>query len=99
MLLQGGYHYIVPLHNSWGYIQRHAMPQEYNNTSYMRTHPTTNATQTETQTISTLLAQTADQEPIPQSKNKQKKNSKTSKHRSHIMNIATCTCNCCCSNL
>ena len=42
------------------------------------------ATQTETQAISTLLAQAADQEPIPQSKKKQKKNSKTSKHRSHV---------------
>ena len=45
-------------------------------------------TQTETQTTSTLLAQAANQEPIPSSKKKQKKNAKTSKHRSHIMIIA-----------
>ena len=45
-------------------------------------------TQTETQTTSTLLAQAADLEPIPWSKKKQKKNSKTSKHRSRVMNIA-----------
>ena len=47
-----------------------------------------NEKQTETQTTSTLLAQAADQELIPQSKKKQKKNSKTSKHRSHVMIIA-----------
>ena len=35
-------------------------------------------TQTEAQTTSTLLAQAADLEPIPWSKKKQKKNSKTS---------------------
>ena len=40
-------------------------------------HPTTDETQTETQTTSTLLAQAADLEPIPWSKKKQKKNSKT----------------------
>ena len=45
-------------------------------------------TQTEAQTTSILLAQAADLEPIPWSKKKQKKNSKTSKHRSHVMNIA-----------
>ena len=45
-------------------------------------------TQTETQTTSTLLAQAADLEPIPRSKKKQKKNSKTSKHRSRVMFIA-----------
>ena len=44
-------------------------------------------TQTEIQTISTLLAQAADQEPIPWTKEKQKKNSKTSKHRSRVMII------------
>ncbi len=45
-------------------------------------------TQTETQMTSTLLAQAANLEPIPWSKKKQKKNSKTSKHRSRIMIIA-----------
>ena len=44
--------------------------------------------QTETQTTSTLLPQAADLEPIPGSKKKQKKNSKTSKHRSHVKIIA-----------
>ena len=29
MLLQGGYHYVVPLHNSWGHIQGIQMPHEY----------------------------------------------------------------------
>ena len=37
---------------------------------------------------STLLAQAADLEPIPYSKKKQKKNSKTSNHRSRVMIIA-----------
>ena len=45
-------------------------------------------TQTETQMTSTLLAHAADLEPIPWSKKKQKKNSKTSKHRSRVMIIA-----------
>ena len=34
-LLQGGYHYIVPLHNGWGYIQRHKRPKN-TSTSYKR---------------------------------------------------------------
>ena len=42
-------------------------------------------TQTEAQTTSTLLAQAAD---LPWSKKKQKKTSKTSKHRSRVMIIA-----------
>ena len=41
-------------------------------------------TQTEARTTSTLLAQAADLEPIPQTKKNQKKNSKTSKHHSHV---------------
>ena len=45
-------------------------------------------TQTETQMTSTLLAQAADLEPIRWSKKKQKKNSKTSKHRSRVMIVA-----------
>ena len=44
-------------------------------------------TQTGTQTTSTLLAQAADLEPIPRSKKKHKKNSKTSKHHSRVMII------------
>ena len=39
--------------------------------------PTTDESQTEALTASTLLAQAADLEPIPWSKEKQKKNSKT----------------------
>ena len=65
MLLQGGYHYIDPLHKRWGYIQGIPMPQEYINTSYIEQHPTTDETQTKAQMTSTLLAQAADQEPIP----------------------------------
>ena len=45
-------------------------------------------TQTEAQPTPTLLAQAADLEPIPCSKRKQKRNSKTSKHRSRVMIIA-----------
>ena len=41
------------------------MPQEYINTTYIEQHLTTDETQTETQTASTLLAQAADLEPIP----------------------------------
>ena len=49
------------------------------NTQYniQEQHPTTDETQIETQTTSTLVAQAADLEPISWSK-KQKKNSKTS---------------------
>ena len=43
-------------------------------------------TQIETQMTSTLLAQDADQEPIPRSM--KKKDSKTSNHRYHVMIIA-----------
>ena len=63
------------------------MPHEHNNILQEK-HPTTDETQTEAQTTSTLLAQAADLEPIPWSKKKQKKNSKTSKHRSRVMIIA-----------
>ena len=45
-------------------------------------------TQIEAETTSTLLSQAAGLEPIPWSKKKQKKNSKTSEHRSRVMIIA-----------
>ena len=53
------------LHNRWGYIQEayNATRIQHHNTS--EHHPTTDETQTETQTTSTLLAQAADLEPIP----------------------------------
>ena len=41
------------------------MPQEYIKHHTSEQHPTTDETQTETQTTSTLLVQTADLEPIP----------------------------------
>ena len=65
MLLQGGYHYIIPLHNSWGYMQKAYIAARIQQHHTQEQHPTTDATQTETQTTSTLLAQAADQEPIP----------------------------------
>jgi hypothetical protein len=63
------------------------MPHEYNKHHIEERHPTMDEHKRKTQTTSTLLAQAANQEPIPRSKKKQKKNSKTSKHRSHVMII------------
>ncbi len=53
------------LHNRWGYIHKayNATQIQHHNTS--EHHPTTDETQTETQTTSTLLAQAADLEPVP----------------------------------
>ena len=64
-LLQGGYHYIIPLHNSWGYIQEAYNATRIQQHHTQEHHPTTHETQIETQTTSTLLAQAADLEPIP----------------------------------
>jgi hypothetical protein len=49
-------------------------------------HSTTDEIKQKTRTTSTLLAQAADQEPIPRStkKKKQKKHSKQIKHRSRV---------------
>ena len=63
------------------------MPHQYNIIIHNINIRTTDESQTETQTTSTLLAQAANLEPIPWSK-KQKKNSKTSKPRSRVMIIA-----------
>ena len=75
-LLQGGYHYIVPLHNSWGYIQQAYNATRIHQHHTQEQHLTTDETQTKTQTTSTLLAQAADLEPIPRSKKKQKRTPK-----------------------
>ena len=63
------------------------MPHEYIKHHTREQVPNTDGTHTETEMTSTLLAQAADQEPNPRS-TKKKKNSKTSKHCSHVMNIA-----------
>ena len=53
------------LHNRWGYIQEAYNATRIQHHHTREHHPTTDETQTEAQTTSTLLAQAADLEPIP----------------------------------
>ena len=53
------------LPNRWGYIQKAYNATRIQQHHTQEHHPTTDKTQTETQTIATLLAQAADLEPIP----------------------------------
>ena len=62
------------------------MPHEYNIILHKSIIRLRLKTQTETQTTSTLLAQDANQEPIPRL-TKKKKNSKTSIHHSHVRSL------------
>ena len=97
-LLQGGYHYIVPLHNRWGYIQRAYSATRIHQTSYMGTTAdyrcNTNRNSNEIHTASPGC-RPGTYPKIDEEEELQNKQTSLSRHDHRI----TCTCNYWCSNL